>query len=176
MEKSVGAFLAALLLIGIGGAGVVAYRGVFYVTGSQYYEACWERRAKENKIGGFFKEAEADNPSQAVLWASCTPIMLESMENAKFGLGSSNPNAPADIKALASVCPDTHDEMPLIPSFWYIVIVDAIEKNGGPSLIDRVAPAGWLVQRAAKARWPGCIDATRPYLAKARKDVTPVTQ
>jgi hypothetical protein len=175
MEKSVGAFLAALLLIGIGSAGVAAYRGVFYVTGSQFYEACWERQAKEKKVGGF-EEVEADNPSQAVLWASCTPIMLGSMDKAGFALGSSAANAQADVKALASACPDAHAEMPMLPNYWYGVIVDAIEKNRGPSLIDRVAPAGWLVERAAKARWPRCIDAARPYLAKARKDATPVTQ
>jgi hypothetical protein len=32
-----------LLVIGIGAAGVAAYKGMFYVTGSQYYEGCWER-------------------------------------------------------------------------------------------------------------------------------------
>ena len=169
MEKnSVGALLAVLLLI----AGVAAYKGMFYVTGSQYYEGCWERRAKENKRENFAKDVEADNPSPAALWASCTPIMAESMDHAGFAIGSSAPEAPADAKALASACPDRNTEMPLIAPAWYRVAVDAIEKNGGPSLIDRVAPAGWLIERAMKARWPRCIDAARPYIAKARKDVT----
>jgi hypothetical protein len=132
-------------------------------------EACWERRAKEKKSADF-KEAEADNPTQAALWASCTPIMAESMDNAGFAIGSSAANAQADAKALASVCPDRFTQMPVIPSFWYTVAVDAIENNGGPSLIDRVAPATWLIERAMKARWPRCIDAARPYIAKARKD------
>ena len=74
------ALLAVLLLVGVG-AGAAAYSGVFYVTGSQFYEACRQRQAKE-KIDGGFKEAEADNPSQAAPWASCTPIMGESMANA----------------------------------------------------------------------------------------------
>ena len=168
-----GALSIVLLLVGIG-AGVAAYRGMFYVTGSQYYEACWERRAKENKANDHSNEAEADNPSQAVLWASCTPIMAESMDKAGFGLGSSHPNAHADAKALANACPDRDKDLNLFPNFWYSVAVDAIEKNGGPSLIDRVAPAGWLIERAMKARWPRCIDAARPYIAKARKDVSPV--
>jgi hypothetical protein len=64
----VGALSIVLLLIAIG-AGAAAYKGMFYVTGSQYYEACWERRAKENKAKDHTHEAEADNPSQAVLWA-----------------------------------------------------------------------------------------------------------
>ena len=155
-----------LLLVGVGAA---AYCGVFYVTGSQFYEACRQRQTKE-KIDGGFKEVEADNPSQAALWGSCTPIMGETMGNAGFAIGSSSPQATEDAKALASACPDARTDMPVFPKFWYAVAVDAIEKNGGPSLIDRVAPAGWLIERAMKAHWPHCIDVARPYIAKARKD------
>jgi len=161
------ALLAVLLLVGIG-AGAAAYSGVFYVTGSQFYEACRQRQAKE-KIDGGFKDAEADNPSQALLWASCTPIMTESMGNAGFAIGSSSPQATEDAKALASACPDAYTEMPVFPKFWYTIAVDAIEKNGGPALIDRVAPAGWLIERAMKARWPHCIDVARPMLRRPGK-------
>ena len=97
--------------------------------------------------------------------------MGESMTNAGFAIGSSSPQATEDAKALASACPDAVD-MPPFPKFWYVIAVDAIEKNGGPSLIDRVAPAGWLIERAMKARWPRCIEAARPYVAKARKNAT----
>ena len=96
------ALLAVLLLVGIG-AGVAAYHGMFYVTGSQSYEACQQRQAKEKIVGGF-NEVEADNPSQAALWGSCTPIMTESMENAGFAIGSSLPQATEDAKALGG-CP-----------------------------------------------------------------------
>jgi hypothetical protein len=162
------ALLAVVLLVVIG-AGAAAYSGVFYVTGSQFYEACRQRQAKE-KINGNFKEAEADNRSQAALWGGCTPMMTESMGNAGFAIGSSSPQATEDAKALASACPDAA-EMPVFPKFWYVIAVDAIEKNGGPTLIDRVAPASWLIERAMKASWPRCIDAARPYIAKARKDI-----
>ena len=165
-------FLAVLLLIGIGSAGVAAYRGVFYVTGSQFYDACWERRVKEKKSEAV-KEVEANNPSQAALWASCSPVVLDTKDNAGFALGSSAPNATADEKVLASVCPDVHTEMPMLLDNWYALVVEEVEKTGGPSLIDRVAPAEWLVERGARARWPRCIDAARPYLAKARKDTVP---
>jgi len=164
LRNSVQALLAVLLLFGVG-AGVAAYHGIFYVTGPQFYEACQQRQAKEKIVGGF-KEVEADNSSQAALWGSCTPIMGESMDNAGFAIGSSSPQATEDAKALASACPDAYKEMPVFPKFWYTVAVDAIEKNGGPSLIDRVTPAGWLIERALKARWPRCIDVARPYRAK----------
>ena len=171
-ETSVGALVGLLLVIGIGAAGVAAYKGMFYVTGSQYYEDCWERRAKENKKENVNKNVEADNASQAALWASCTPIMAESMDKVGFAIGSSAPEAPADAKALASACPDGYKEMPTFPQYWYRVAVETIEKTGGPTLIDRVAPASWLIERSMKARWPRCIEAARPYIAKARKDVT----
>ena len=164
------ALVAVLLLLGIG-AGVAAYDGVFYITGSQFYEACSQRQAKE-KIDHGVKEIGAENPTQAALWGSCTPIMGETLENAGFAIGSSSAQATEDAKALASACPDAHSEMPVFPKFWYAVAVDAIEKNGGPSFIDRIAPAGWLIERAMKARWPRCIDVARPYIAKARKGVT----
>jgi hypothetical protein len=164
------ALIAVLLLFGIGAA-VAAYHGMFYITGSQFYEACSQRQAKE-KIDDGFKEAGADNPSQAALWGSCTPIMGETMGNAGFAIGSSSPQATEDAKALASACPDARTDMPVFPKFWYAVAVDSIQKNGGPSLIDRIAPAGWLIERAMKARWPRCIDVARPYIAKARKGIT----
>jgi hypothetical protein len=93
------ALLAVLLLVGIG-AGAAAYHGMFYVTGSQFYEACRQRQAKE-KIDGGFKDVEANSPSQAALWSSCTPIMGESMENAGFAIGSSSPQATEDAKTVA---------------------------------------------------------------------------
>jgi hypothetical protein len=77
---------------------------MFYVTGSQFYKACSQRQAKE-KIDGGFKEVGADNPSQAALWGSCTPIMGEIIGNAGFAIGSSSPQATEDAKALARACP-----------------------------------------------------------------------
>jgi hypothetical protein len=126
------ALLAVLLLVGIG-AGAAAYSDMFYVTGSQFYEACRQRQAKE-KIDGGFKDAEADNRTQAVLWASCTPIMGESMGNAGFAIGSSSPQATEDAKALASACPDAYTDMPPFPKFWYTIAVDA--REGWRSLVN----------------------------------------
>ena len=39
------------------------------------------------------------------------------MENARFAIGSSSPQATEDAKALASACPDAYGEMPVSPKF-----------------------------------------------------------
>jgi hypothetical protein len=167
MRRSFTVLLIIAVLLIIGSVGAAAYYGTFYVTGSQFYEACWERRAKEKLVGNF-NEAEATNSTQAALWASCGRIAGESMDRAGFTFGSSAKEAPTEAKALAGPCPDWYTEAPVRQERFYSVVVDAVEQNGGPSLIDRIAPADWLIQRTLKARWPHCIDAARPYLAKAR--------
>jgi hypothetical protein len=154
--------LAFLLLFG---TGIAAYFGAFYTTGSQYYEACWERRAQETG----FSNAQAKTPGQAVVWASCNPIVLEAFDSAGFVLGSSAEGAPSEAKALAKLCPDRFTEIPIDIDRLYGRVIDIIEKTGGPSFIDRVAPASWLVERSLKARWPRCTDASRPYISKASK-------
>src|SRR5215471_10242724 len=93
-RNSVQALLAVVLLVGIG-AGAAAYSGIFYVTGSQFYEACQQRQAKEKIVGGF-EEVEADNPG--ALWGICAPIMGESKGNAGFAIGSSSPHATEEAK------------------------------------------------------------------------------
>ena len=155
------------LLLLMGGAGTAAAQGAFYVTGSQFYEACWQRHAKEKKEGGF-KDVEADNPSQAALWARCTPLVAETMDKIGFAIGDSRPNASAEARALAPDCPNAFTELPLAIDRLYFLVIEAIEKLGGPTTVEGFAPAGWVIERALKARWPRCIDAARPYIAKAR--------
>ena len=157
-----------LILLLMGSAGAAAAEGALYVTGSQYYEGCWQRRAKEKATESNFKDVEADNPSQAALWASCTRIVAETMDKIGFAIGSSRADAIAEAKVLAASCPDRYTEIPVLIDRLYIVVIDAIEKLGGPSTVESYAPASWVIERALKARWPKCIDAARPYIAKAK--------
>ena len=66
----------------------------------------------------------------------CRPSALvrqmDTMDNAKFALGSSEPSATADEKVLASVCPDLHAEMPRLLDYWYVLVVEAIERLEAP--------------------------------------------
>jgi hypothetical protein len=160
-------YLVILFLIG----GIVsAHSGAFYTTGKQFYEGCWERHKAETeawKAEG--KSAAAKTPSEAALWASCSRIVAETMDSIGFAISDSRENAPAEMKALVGSCPNAFSELPAYIDSLYVPIIDTIEKMGGSSPTDSVAPASWLVERALVARWPRCIDAARPYIAKARK-------
>jgi hypothetical protein len=144
---------------------VAAYHGTLYVTGSQFYEACSERKAKSRALGALAKPRASD-PSQAALWARCTPITTRTMRDAGFLFSSSAENAPAEMKELIGYCPDRYADVPAFLENIYIMAINSIEMAGGPSLIDRVAPAEWLIERVVKLRWPQCADAARTYWAK----------
>lgn len=144
---------------------VAAYHGTLYVTGSQFYAACWERKAKSRALGAL-QRPQASNPSQAALWAQCTPITTHTMRDTGFLFGSSAEDAPAEMKALIGYCPDRYSDVPAFLENLYIMAINSIEMVGGPSLIDRVAPAEWLIERVVKYRWPRCADAARTFWAK----------
>jgi hypothetical protein len=147
---------------------VAADRGTLYVTGSQFYEACSERKAKARALGAIAKP-QASNPSQAALWDQCTPITTRTMRDAGFLFSSSAENAPAEMKELIGYCPDRYADVPAFLENLYIMAINSVEMAGGPSLIDRVAPAEWLIERVVRQRWPQCADVARTYWAKRQK-------
>jgi hypothetical protein len=155
-----------LLLIAIFFA--AAYHGTLYVTGSQFYEACSERQAKARPLGALEKP-QASNPEQAALWTQCTPITARTMRDTGMFFSSSAENAPPEMKALIGYCPDRYADVPAFLKNLYIMAINSIEMVGGPSLIDRVAPAEWLIERVVRQRWPRCEDAARTYWAKRQK-------
>lgn len=147
---------------------VAAYHGTLYVTGSQFSAACGERKAKSRALGAL-QRPQASNPSQAALWAQCTPMTARTMRDAGFLFGSSAEDAPAEMKALIGYCPDRYADVPAFLENLYITAINSIEMAGGPSLIDRVAPAEWLIERVVKYRWPRCTDAARTYWTKRQR-------
>jgi hypothetical protein len=159
------AVVAVVLLLGAFGFGFAAYHGSLYITGTQFYEACWDKRAKQ-KADRSKAEPDTADPYQAVIWAKCNEIAAEAMDSEGMTLGSSADGAPAERKMLAPACPDRHTEIPLYLGYFYHVVLDAIQNSGGPRLLDKVAPAEWLARRALKARWPRCGDEVRRLLAE----------
>jgi hypothetical protein len=130
-------FLIILFLI----SGITsAYSGTFYTSGKDFYEGCWQRRAK----GDGWKNAVATTPSEAALWARCTPMVVETMESIGFAISSSSEKAPGEMKALVGFCPNEFSELPIAPDLLYIRVIEMIEKMGGPSVTESVAPASWI--------------------------------
>ena len=150
----------------------LAYSGVFYETGSQFYDACWERSVKAKAAGGF-KEPEAGSAKQATLWANCTPITARALDAAGFAFGYSGENAPKDQQTLAKYCPDAFAELPASPDYLYLTTVKTIEMAGGPSALDHLTPAEWLVERSFKARWPKCVDMARSFRGEVNRAASP---
>ena len=93
-----------LLLICVG-LGIAAYDGSFYVTGTQFYESCWEKNANAKALN-YSKEPEPRDPYQAAVWAQCNDIAARAMDSENMVLSSSSPSAPAEARALSSFCPD----------------------------------------------------------------------
>jgi hypothetical protein len=165
-----GSMRVVVVIVSLFGAAAFAfgaYRGLFYVTGDQFYRACWERSAAQQAIGGF-KEPQAKDPDQAALWASCTPIVARAWDKAGFAFSSPDPNAPPEARALVGACPNRDTEVPAFLDYMYLVPIDLIEQSGGPSLIDSVLPADFLIKRVLRARWPHCARAAQPYRVAAR--------
>jgi hypothetical protein len=163
-----------LIILFLMGSIVSAHAGIFYTNGKEFYEGCWQRHKAETeawKAGANeeYKPATAKTPDEAALWASCSRIVAETMDNVGFAIADSRPNAPAEMQALVGSCPNAFSELPLFPDRLYVPIIDIIEKLGGPSTTESFAPASWIIERALVTRWPRCIAAARPYIAKARK-------
>jgi hypothetical protein len=134
-------FLVILFLI----SGITsAYSGTFYTTGKEFYEGCWQRKTKDEA----WKNAVAATPSEAAVWARCSPMVAETMDSIGFAISSSNENAPADMKALVGFCPNQWSELPMALDRLYVPIIETIEGMGGPSVTENLAPASWIIQRA----------------------------
>jgi hypothetical protein len=116
-------FLVILFLI----SGITsAYSGTFYTTGKEFYEGCWQRKTKDEA----WKNAVAATPSEAAVWARCSPMVAETMDSIGFAISSSNENAPADMKALVGFCPNQWSELPMALDRLYVPIIETIEGMG----------------------------------------------
>lgn len=131
--------MRALVALAAGG-GYLAYIGAFYPTGRQYYEVCWEKKNA--------KQSHASDAFQDVIWTNCEPIAARVI----FALGMFYPpenDKAKDAIALRAMCPEE-------PLYSSSNIIDAVRASGGPTLVDTITPAEWMIGRIAKALWPKC--------------------
>lgn len=137
--------MGALIIIGAILGAVLAYQGTFFVTGKQWYEACW---AKQNG-------AKATDPYQDATWSTCEPTASAAL----FGSGlifAGYPENDKDVDgaSLQKVCPSSWTD-----AYWggnYVLGVKVLQQQGGPNYLDAVMPARQTLERAFKGRWPRC--------------------
>jgi hypothetical protein len=138
---------AIFILIAAGG-GYLAYIGAFYPTGRQYYEVCWTKKNAEQSHAAV--QSHAPDAYQDVIWGNCDSIA----ERVIYASGMLTNNQDKDEIALRAVCPEL--------LYWYSwEIIDAVRASGGPTLVDAITPAEWMIGRIAKARWPKCDEERR---------------
>jgi hypothetical protein len=94
-----------------------------------------------------------------VLWSNCETIARRAL----FGIGmifawsarDSDGRDDADAVALKQVCPGD--------SLLYPTVLEEVQSAGGPTIMDKVTPAEWMIGRVLSVSWPVC-DAKRREL------------
>jgi len=132
-------------------AGVIAalcYNGAFYQTGAQFYKSCWQKSHANGK--------EPSSPEQAASWASCE----STADNALFGAGfvyAGNPlyAVTPQLKAVGLACPNGYNQIP-VGGPW-ILAVEWIQNDGGPTFADRFSSAEETIVRVFKSRYQNCV-------------------
>jgi hypothetical protein len=144
-RASFGSYAFALIVIAIGLG--LCYGGVFYQTGAQFYEACWQKAHANNR--------EPDSPEQAARWATCGGTTDDALFNAGF-IFSGNPvfAVTPQLKAVDAACPSNYSDLPM-DGAWYLA-VKMIQDSGGPVLLDRITPARSAIVRVFESKWPRC--------------------
>jgi hypothetical protein len=141
---SAGSLVIIAVIVGFLALG---YAGVIYQNGGQYYATCWKKMHA--------KGAEADSPEQAAEWAKCEDTALAASYGEGFVFGG-NPEfgVTPQLKAVEAACPSAWSDF--APEGAWQFVVERVQDTGGPTFVDKVAPAKYMVVRVFKARWPKC--------------------
>ena len=130
----------------------IAGSGVFFQTGVQWFESCWE---KSNSAGPLDRDPKPKSASQSIAWAQCGIKAANVFNDIGFVVSPSNVDeANADEVRLWKACPNPWEHIPV--KGVYASVVAEIEKMGGPQLVDYFLPADHLIRRAWLSRWPSC--------------------
>lgn len=139
-----------VLLLAIGGA-VMAYTGVFYTTGKQWYESCYELKIEQEKVG--WSEPKTTDAYKAAFWSTCESSSRRGIYAAGL-LFSGNPEKDKGALELGSACPSSWRDVPMAGT--YFLTIDLVKLKGGPSLLEKFLPAENMISNAYTSRWPKC--------------------
>lgn len=149
----------------VSAVGYLAHSGTFFITGAQWYEACWE----QSRASAGFTIPVAPDPQTDIVWASCEPTAWRGVAAAGVMFA---PRAFDELDtvaiALDAACPSVWSDLPV--GGVYFLAVNVVRDQGGPSLLDGFLPAVALVARTFEAEWPEC-DAERQRQGFPRLEV-----
>jgi hypothetical protein len=123
---------------------------VFYQTGQEWFETCWKVKN--------IKDFKPENALEAVKWAKCEATAENAVYSAGLvTLGSAPAGLPDKIKAVFETC----------PSEWFGIAspdgldgraLQHLERSGGPSLMDGLLPASFMISRVYRTLYPNCAE------------------
>lgn len=149
MKYLLGLFIAGCLIW-------ATAHGAFYVTGHQWYEACWEKAAATHG----FDQPKAPDANKAILWENCETTAQRALYQSGMLVAGQYANAPIQqVQLVENACPRSFNDVPMGGIFF--LAVELVQKSGGPHLLDRVMPAEHLLSRVYVERWPTCSHARR---------------
>lgn len=145
--------MRVLVIVALLAGGLWAvHAGLFYQTGYQWYESCWNKRkaAIDQKT---VSDPKASTPQEGAAWARCELLAEEVTYNLGFvftGLGWGD----RDVVELHKACPSSWSDVP--GGGWYMKLVKLMEKQGGPPIWSQFVQAQSVIEHTLKSRWPTC--------------------
>ena len=144
-----------LIILFAGIAAWAAQAGVFYQTGSHWFEACWNKQRASREV----PQPLASNFQEAIAWEKCEPAARAAIynEGIQFLYTRNTIISINDALILDKHCPSAWS---ISEVGWYANIVFLLEKRGGPNLFETFLPAGFMLGNVISEAWPNCRTAT----------------
>lgn len=132
-------------------AGAIAsYSGLFGPTGADYFKACWEKKAAQIKAG--WNDVRPSTSDQAIAWAQCEPESVRAISSSGIiAAGQENDNIGDSLRR---ACPSGVSDIPMGGA--YMLTVKLVEDTVGPTFLDRILPAHFMISRVWSDKWPNC--------------------
>ncbi len=146
-------YLGLIALIVAAIAASMAYSGVFYQTGHQWYAGCWNRFQAASRQHA--SQPRASTSAEAVIWSKCELVAAAAAFRDGFVfVGAPEEHENENQQELRKACPSHWTDVPVYG--WYIAVLDIIESRDSLTFADHFYPASATVERVLKQRWPDC--------------------
>ena len=125
----------------------MTHAGIFYQTGTQWFQACWAQR-NANRPPGTLDEKLA--------WAKCEPMPQRVAYTAGYEFPDAAPAVTAELEAVKNACPRRY-----LGFQFRNFVIDIIERDEGTTVFDGFIPAETMVLNKLSSKWPNCPSVAR---------------